>query len=374
MPVFTRFRGLNNQRSAEQMPAEDLVGCTNLMVNDDGALVSRPGLTRKFTGAAHSLTSFNGQLFFRTGSELVMHGATNTAVDSLLGSGRTCYAKTPSALLYSDGVSCRMLESGEAGPWGLPPPQFTVFGGVGGNVQITATYIRGRYESGAGTPVAVGTTATISIPPIAGATHKAVYMSMPGGEVLRRVAMVPISHPDFVVQPSDDGMELQTMHKTPPPPHSVSAIRNGRALIGVGAFLLYSDPFRFDLFDPIRQSIPFDSDVTMLASVSADSLIVGTRTGVFRLSGPDLDSTSLTQLSDMGAVAGAYTIVDASLFGPSHGVAVVFVSPGGLSAVTQDGSVTNLTGDRFRPGDFMSGSAGFLRQPGAHSVVFSLRH
>lgn len=380
--LFSKFSGINNQLDARQMQPGDLVECVNFLVGDGGDLVSRPGLTRKFSGAAHSLTNFNGQLFFRTGNTLVMHGATNTTVDSSLGSGQTCYAKTPGALLYSDGVSCRMFEDGASSNWGIAPPEFTASSQHGGTHKalITATCMRGRYESGARTPVSVecspgNVTATVSVTPTAGATHVAVYMSQPGGEVMRLSAVVPVASASVITVTADSGgAELSTLHKTPPPPHSVSAVRNGRALVGVGAFLLYSDPFRFDVFDPIRQSIPFDSDVTMLASVSPDSLIVGTRTGVFMLSGADMDATSLVRLSDRGAVSGAYTTVDASLFGSSQGMAVVFASPGGLCAVTQDGSVTNLTGERFRPGEFLSGSAGFLRQPGTHSVVFSLRH
>lgn len=371
MPVFSRFRGINNQRSAEQMPVEDLAGCVNLMVNDDGALVARPGMTQVWSGQAHSIVEFDGTIYFRSGGSL-LRADTGTVVDAGLGNGATCYTQAPGALLYSDGERCRMLEGGVATDWGLTPPSFSVVGS--GDTQITATYIRGRYESGAATPGAVGPSTTITIPPIAGATHKAVYMSMPGGEVLRRVAVVPIDHPAFVVEPSDSGPELQTLHKTPPPPHRVSTVRNGRAVIGVGAFVLYSDAFRFDLFDPIRQSIPFPADVTMLASVSQDTLIVGTKSAVYRLSGADMDSVSVVQIADFGAIEGAHTLVDASLFSQSLGLAVVFATTGGFCRVSQDGGVTNITGEKFRPGQFAEGSSCFFHQPGNHSVLFSLRH
>jgi hypothetical protein len=38
-----------------------------------------------------------------------------------------------------------------------------------------------------------------------------------------------------------------------------------------------------------------------------------------------------------------------------------------------DGGVANLSGARFRPGRFISGSAAFSRKPGNHSVVFTIR-
>jgi hypothetical protein len=383
--AFKRFKGINNQREPEQMDGDDLASCVNFMLNDAGALVSRPGLTRVWSGAAHSLTEFDGSLYFRSSGNLLKYAGTPEVVDSTLGAGATCYAHTPGALLYSDGTKCRMLEGGESHAWGISPPTFTAASTETDaakqthKVQVTATYMRGRYESGAATPAMVdcpanGAKVSIDIPATVGATHKAVYLSAPGGSMLRLAAVLPIGHGPAVVMPDDSGQELQTLHKTPPPPHSISAVRNGRVLVGVGQFLLYSDPFRFDLFDPIRQSIPFTSAVTMLAAVSPEVLIVGTERGVFRLTGADMDAVAVTQISDLGAVAGAYTLVDASLFTPSQGLAVVFASAGGFCLVSQDGGVTNITGDRFRPGQFLAGSSAFSRQPGHHSVVFSLRN
>lgn len=385
MATFSRFKGINNQREPEQMDSADLASCVNFMLNDSGALVSRPGLTRVWSGPAHSLTEFDGSLYFRSAGNLLKHASTPEVVDSTLGTGATCYAHAPGALLYSDGVKCRMLEGGESHAWGIAPPTFSAAATEADpakrthKMQVTAAYMLGRYESGAATPVTVDCPATgakvsIDIPAAAGATHKAVYLSAPGGSVLRLAAVLPISHGAAVVASDDAGQELQTLHKTPPPPHSISAVRNGRVLVGVGQFVLYSDPFRFDLFDPVRQSIPFPSTVTMLAAVSPEVLIVGTNHGVYRLSGADMDAVAITQISDLGVVAGAYTLVDASLFTQSQGLAVVFASAGGFCLVSQDGGVTNITGDRFRPGRFLAGSSAFSRQPGNHSVVFSLRN
>jgi hypothetical protein len=385
---FYRFKGVNNQQQAADIQTDELASCVNFLLGDDGVLHARPGMLELFGGSAHSVTAFDGSIYFRSGTSLMRHDAganagSSIAVDSnLVGGAQTCYAFAPGMMLYSDGHVCRRIEGGSCSDWGIAPPAFSVSqnglssGAIAnGPVQVTATYISGRYESGAATPFLIDGGAsgvTIDIPPSAAATHKAVYMSMPGGEVLRRVALVPIGAPPFVVSASQSGAELQTLHKTPPPPHSISHVRNGRALVAVNQFLLYSDPFRFDLFDPIRQSIPFPSNVTMLASISAETLVVGTAGGIFRLAGADLDSVSITQISDLGVGLGAYAVVDASVFSGSQGLAVVFAAAGGFGVVGQDGSVSNFTGERFKPDSFSFGSAGALRQPGINSVVFCL--
>ena len=385
MATFSKFRGINNQDAASAMKPDDLAGCVNFVVDDGGQLFTRPGLDQAWAGVAHSIVEFDGQIYFRTGTSLMRLGSTSVAVDSSLGTGSTCYAKAPGALLYSDGNSCRMLERGASASWGITPPAFSAVSTEldaskhTHKALATVTYMRGRYESGASTPVEIGCTAsgasaTVTIPDSAQATHKAIYMSMPGGETMRLAAVIPNGQTSATVTATASGPELQTLHKTPPPPHALSAVRNGRALVAVDNFILYSDPFKFDLFDPIRQSIPFQATVTMLAEVSPDALIVGTTAGVYRLAGADMDAVSIIKLSDLGVPLGAYATVDASLFSQGQGLAVVFASAGGFCLVGQDGGVTNLTGDRYRPGPFMAGSSAFSRQPGNHSVVFSLRH
>ena len=54
-------------------------------------------------------------------------------------------------------------------------------------------------------------------------------------------------------------------------------------------------------------------------------------------------------------------------------VGVVFAAHGGFCFAGADGGVANLSGARFRPGRFISGSAAFSRKPGNHSVVFAIR-
>lgn len=373
--TLEQFTGVNNQLSPEDMGKADLAACTNFDVNDSGSLVGRPGLERVWTGDAHSLAGALGMLFFRSQDKLLrLDGSVATEVDAGL-AGPTCYIEAAHRLYYSDGARCRVLADGQTKPWGMPPPVIDIGGAAPGNCLVTATYLRGHNEFGAATPASVGESVTVSVPDHPDATHKAIYLSHPGGSVLYRAAVVPASSGPITVNASmATGPELETLHKTPPPGHAVSAAWNGRLLVGVGPFLLFSAPFRFELFDPLRQSIPFSHEVTMLASVSPDSLIVGTTHAIYRLSGADIAGAAPLQIAEFGAVRGAHALVDASLvLEGGQGVGVVFATAGGFCFAGADGSVANLSGSRFRPGAYSSGSACFSRRPGNHSVTFTLR-
>lgn len=373
--TLDQFTGVNNQLAPDDMGASDLAACTNLDVNDAGSLVGRLGLERVWAGEAHSLAGALGALFFRSEDKLMrLDGSAAEALDAGLG-GPTCYVEAAHRLYYSDGTLCRVLADGQAQAWGLPPPAFDLGGAPAGDCLVTATYLRGRDEFGARTPASVGESFTVDVPDHPGATHKAVYLSRPGSSVLRRAAVVPAaSGPITINADMATGPALETLHKTPPPGHAVSAAWNGRVLVGAGAFLLYSDPFRFGLFDPMRQSMPFSHEVTALVAVSPSALIVGTTDAVYRLSGPDIAGASLVQIADFGAVRGAHALVDASLvLEGGQGVGVVFATAGGFCFAGPDGGVTNLSGSRFRPGEFSSGSACFSRRAGNHSVLFTLR-
>lgn len=372
---FSKFAGVNNQTSADDMAPADLAACVNFDVNDAGALVSRPGLEAVWSGAdAHSLHGHDGALFFRAADKLHrLAGGVSAVVDSDL-DGATCFASAPQGLFYSDGQRCRMFSDGAAGPWGLPVPSFSVSGAPGTSL-ATAVYLRNGMESGAASPAAVGDVAVVDIPAHPDATHKAVYLSKPGGTALYRAAVVPVGHGPITVNASmATGPALETLHKTPPPGHEASAIWNARALVAAGRFLLYSDPYRLDLFDPLRQAVPFPGDVTLLVAVSPQALIVGTDSAIYRLTGADIGAASMSQIADFGAVRGAGVRVDASVL-PELGqsVGVVFAAHGGFCFAGADGGVANLSGARFRPGRFTSGSAAFSRKPGNHSVVFTVR-
>lgn len=373
--IFKQFTGVNNQASADDMAPADLAACVNFDVNDSGSLVGRPGLELAWTGEAHSLAGALGALYFRSQDKLMrLDGTVATEVDAGL-AGPTCYVEAANRLFFSDDQQCRVLADGQVSPWGMPPPSFSLGGAPSGDCLITAIYMRGATEYGAATPRSVGDSVTITIPDHTGATHKAVYMSRPGGSTLYRAAVVPaLSGPVQVTASMATGPELDTLHKTPPPAHSLSAAWNGCLLIAVGAFLLHSDPFRLELFDPLRQSIPFPREITMVAAASPGALIVGTTDAIYRLTGSSIAGASITQIAEFGAIRGAHALVDASLLRDGmQGVGVVFAAAGGICFASEDGGVANLSGTRFQPGEFSSGSACFSRRAGNHSVLFSLR-
>ena len=116
-----------------------------------------------------------------------------------------------------------------------------------------------------------------------------------------------------------------------------------------------------------------ETDLTLLSIASLDGLL---RHGVRLVAVAETSAKAAesAEPAEFGAVRGAHALVGASLvLEGGQGVGVVFATAGGFCFAGADGSVANLSGSRFRPGEYSSGSACFSRRPGNHSVTFTLR-
>ena len=381
------FAGLNTQADASSLKNNELAVAVNVEVDDAKHLRGRAGLTRLGGTDVHSLFALGDALYYRTGTDLVRHdpvAGTAQVADTGLTGARTAYAGVLDRLFYSDGASARTLSDGEgARDWGVVPPATPAVAAVAGGLLpgaylVAATYLAGAEESGAATPAQIQLTEgglRVSVPASAqsGVTAKAIYVSQPGGERLYRVAVVANDGAAVDVGTLIAGVELDGLHKTPPPPCHLASVWNGRTVVGVSNFLLYSDPFRYERFDPLRQSIPLDSAITLFAALGPEAFVVGTERSIYRFTG-DITAASMLKIADHGAIAGAATLADGAYVGDaSQKLVAVFASPHGLCAVGAAGDVTNLTGKRYAPGPATSGSAVYIPDAGNHRVLFTLQ-
>lgn len=386
--VIDKFSGINNQAEPEDLEPGEFTAALNVDVDDKLSVRGRAGHTQIDANACHSLYAMTDALYLRDGTSLVRMdpvSRTKETVDTGLVSGaHTAYASVLDRLFYSDGSTARTLRDGE-GPraWGVIPPATPSIEAIAGALPagkylVTATYWIGNEESGAPTPAQIELTAggirvTVPASTQSGVTHKAVYLSKPSGEVLYLAAVVPNDGNGVDIGAAVAGRELDGLHKTPPPPGQLLETWNGRAIVGVGSFLLYSDPFRYERFDPIRQSIPFDSAVTMFAALGRAAFVVGTENGIYRFDG-DIATSTMTRIAGHGAILGASTVIDGAMAGEGaqQELLALFVSPQGLCTVGSTGGVTNLTAKRYAPPQSTRGSAAYIPSTGNHRALFAL--
>lgn len=383
--AIKEFSGINNQAAAEDLEPGEFTAASNVDVDDKLSVRGRVGHTKIDSDACHSLYGLTDALYYCAGPALMrmdpITRATQVADNGL--TGTVAYASVLDRLYYSDGHIARTLCDGEdARDWGVVPPLPPVVSQVAGSLPygtylVAATYLVNGEESGAATPQPIEVTAggiqvTVPVSPQAAVTAAAVYISKAGGEILYRAVTTPNDGAPVVIGADISGVMLDGLHKTPPPPGQMVAVWNGRAIVGAGSFLLYSDPFRYERFDPMRQNIPLDSEVTIFAALDATAFVVGTEKAIYRFTG-DVSASSLTKIAEHGAIKGVVAIVDAAFIKKgAQGLMAVFATPHGFCAVGPSGEVTNLTAERYAVARASAGSAVYVPDDGNHKVLFAL--
>lgn len=391
---FEAFAGINNQAAPERLTPSDLAAAINVDVDDAQRLVSRTGYALRHAGNVHSLQACAGMLYFRADGNLcrmdVESGVTSVADSGL--SGETAYVALSDRLYYSDGSTARRLVDGEAARnWGITPPLALpalseVHGALPpGRYLVTLAFLRDDMaQSGAPTPAAIDVTQggirmdglPTSTEP--GVTFKAIYISMAGGEALHLAMVIDNAQTSasYEGDGSDFGYLLDTLHKTPPPPSLVMAVWNGRVLLGASNFILYSDAYWPELFDPLRQSIPLDSAVTLFAPLTPDACVVATEGAIYRLEGGDINAVRIVQLADFGAIRGTLATADGATLSDSGtlGRVAVFASQRGICVVGGTGEVSCPGLKRYAlAGGFTAGASVVRERAGLKQAIFSLR-
>jgi len=371
---FEIFTGLRNDRPAERFEHSDLAAGTNADIDNSGAVSRRAGYTQVLAGGFHSVWSDNDQcLLVNAGALKKSDPSYNLTTLRTLVDARTVmsYAKAVDRVFFSNETDTGIVENGTARTWGIAvPPAPSVAVTVGsmsaGTYQYTLTYIRSDgQESGAAlasvivVPDGGGLNFTLPVSADPDVVLKNIYLSTPDGEVLYWATSV--ANDQTTASYTGDALELTlpllTQFLGPAPAGQIVGYYRGRMYVAAGDKLYPSEPFAYELFD-LRKYIWMDGRITLFAAMEdkeragAEGMNSGLFLGTDRSCGVLVgkDEFQYVPKTEYGAIEGAVTYVDGSVFGDkSTGADLlpVWMTTQGICVGLPQMEIKNLTRARF---------------------------
>lgn len=365
--TIKEFHGLRNNVKPADFEPGDLVSAQNVDIDAAKRMRRRKGYATSIVGTpSHSVFSSGGVNLAGQGASLVswtLAGATATLRTGLTG-GRLSYVALGGRIYYSDGTNNGCVEGGASRTWGIVPPVGQpALAAVGGNLpagdyQTACTFLRADGQE-SGTSVAAlvslpagGGIAFSSIPVSSdpGVTLVAIYAGyVDGGSAeLRRIAIVPngttaATYDNRIA----GGATLTTQHLEQPVAGQFVAYGHGRMLVARGPKLYYSTPFMPEHMDR-RRAVPFPGYITFVGPVKG-GVWVGTQDEIVFLEGTNPAEWVYAQKEDSGAIIGAWATVNAEDVEKSlDGMGYLVGTTRGIVLCLNDGTMSNLTKDRFR--------------------------
>jgi hypothetical protein len=386
---FKALNGIKNTASPERIGDGDLVSGNNVDIDDSGKIFRRQGTSRIVTGIMHSLRAFatsavtvkDGVLGFIEVSGLFTTLKTGIA-------GRVSYTDIADELFWTDGAVSGVVGGGANRQWGITVPPLPLATAIVGELRAgtylyTLTYARANgVESGAPSygSITVPANSGVQFDDIKTSIDSTVstvrlYLSTASGEVPYMVAEIPNGQTSVrITGATIAAAPVRTMNMAPPPPGQLLGHYNGRAYIGSGRFLWYSQPYEYELFDWSAGFIAFESALTVFAPI-ASGVFVGTEDETVFLDGADPEAFVRKQVAPYGAVLGteAYVRNDILLEGNMPGSSPVWMSTAGLCLGAEGGLMQNLTSDRYlMPSTVREGASVFKIRSGTPQLITTL--
>lgn len=386
--ALSQFAGVNNRLAAEDLNSYltpeltyiDLVEAVNVDIDDGRGVARRDGQEQKVAGACHSLWSDGVRCLFVKAGEL--REMTTSFAHSVLASGLSsrpmAYVKANEQVYHSNGVETGVLGAEGVRAWGIPIDLSHVSAAAiagelpPGIYQYALTLVReDGLESGAGIAAAINLSAGGGLrffwtdPDDADIVDVAIYLSQPNGEVMHRALVLPVGNLQGDYIGGQRSLALATQWLDAPPAADVLALYNGRIYLGVGEFLYATAPHSYEHCD-LRDYRGFDgTPIATLAGVTS-GLFVGTARGVYFMPGASFADQSLKLLMDGAALRGTLTMVDGfaalrlkELAGTK---CALFTTDKGVVAGLPDGSLINLSAERYELPALLSPGAAVFRQ------------
>lgn len=371
--TFTNFTGINNVQAKFQLGVgkrgAELAAAVNVDVNELGRIQMREGYSTVLTGTnCHSIWAREDLCLYRQNDKLMRLFEDDTAVQLRAGlttDAGMAYADAVTRVFMSDGVDTLQTDGSTTMRWGIEPPanqplaaQAAAGSLPPGNYLFAVTYVREDGEE-SGTGLA-GRIANIrngidfTAIPVSGdpdVTKKRIYLTQPNGQQLFMAVEIPnatttASYTGNMLT-SESLIPLSTQFKIPPPPGRVLALHNARMLVGWGAYLMASDPYRHELFDH-EQVIPFSGTVRIIAPLIGGVLVATDREIVW-LAGEDFEDYSPVVKARYAGIHGSAAYVDAEDISKElQGKAVMFATTQGIALVTEGGGFQNLTKNTYQ--------------------------
>lgn len=397
--TFSAFAGINNVLPPERIRAvgtqlnatAELVVASNVDIDNSGRLSRRAGTEQKVVGAAHSLWSNGDVCLFAQDNRLMLlrrDFTTATLAAGLVPDLPMSYVSVVGNIYWSNGQQSGAIVGGRGRPWGMTAPDApalaAIFGALtAGDYQVALTYRRADgEESGAGMAerITLGDTSGVQVtwtpPADPGITEVAIYLSEPNGTQMYQVFVAPAGNGQADILSAQLALPLNTQWLDAPPPGQCLAAHRGRIFIASGAFLYATAPLGYSLCD-MRDYLAIDDTLIRFVAGVDRGLFIGTEKGVYFLAGNRLEELSLKTVVDAPAVARSAVNADGALVTGDAGLAgqqmALFATGLGVYLGSGDGSVANLTHERYRFNAAPVGAAAFRTDNTLHQYLLFLQ-
>jgi hypothetical protein len=377
--TYKAFAGVRNTLPAERLAPEDLTAAVNVDIDDSGRVARRAGTTLQVAGAAHSLWADGDTCLYVAGSALKRLNpdfSSTTLATGLLADVPNNYVAVNGNIYWSNGQQSGALANGRSRSWGMTlpePPGLAAIPGAlsAGAYQAVLTTLRADgQESGAGIASLItlddngGLRVTWAVPADPALVEVAVYLSEPDGKTLYQAAVVAASDGVVDITSGRSALPLATQWLDQPPAGQCLALHRGRIIIAAGNVLFATAALGYEYCDR-RDYLPLDgSSIRFVAGVE-HGLFVGTEQKVYFLAGDRLEDLTRKVAVDGAGIARSAVAADGYAVSGNAGLAgqqcVLFATSLGICLGTPDGSVQNLTEERYRYTATASGAAHFRR-------------
>lgn len=397
--VLTSFAGIRNTLEAERLhvmptrdnPTTDLVAAVNVDIDNSGQLARRAGTTTVNAGAAHSLWAQGDMcLFARVASlyRLYPNYTSEVLATGLTANAPVAYLEVNGRTYWSNSHETGVIADGASRSWGMDipaAPGMSLIGGrlAPGQYQAVVTHVRSdSQESGAGLPSVLtldadgGIRVTWQIPDDPAIERVRVYLSTPNGTTLYLADESPIDDAYTEISSCAFALPLTTQWQDKPPAGQALAYANGRIYIARGEFVFATTALGYEYVD-LRDYLAIDgSRVRILAGVDG-GLFICTDHASYFVSGRDFAAMEMRMFSTDAGIEGTLQYVDGQVATGNEKLAgqrcALFTTAGGVILGLPDGTVLNLTAQRYQLETAVAGCAVFHENDKLNSYALFLR-
>jgi hypothetical protein len=398
-PGSDAAQGIDNVNREQSVPPYRVRQAENVDFDRDGRVKRRAGYSRVIAGSAHSLWSAPDFPYMLAviDSALVAIDSDYNTTPLVTGVGHVVpvsYEVVDRTVYWSNRQrSGRITAALEALPLGIEAPgtpnvsAHSVGGLHEGSYIVATTYIASNgEESGACQPavvdvaegqgIMVGSMSQSADPTV---TSVGVYVTDCNGETLFLKRSVVNGSSQVVIGAAGHTTRtLDTLWLKPLPPGHIVAYYNGRLWVASGRMLYWSDALRYGYYDPTRNYIRFDDDVSLLAPSSEGSsggLFIAAGKRTYYMEGDDPKKMRRTIVYPHGAVVGSQVFARGTIFGGEQAsrMPVWVASNGVFCAGSASGSVTPLTEASYTAPSSSRGASILREYMGQRHIMVNLK-
>jgi len=388
--VLKGFAGLQNQNAPERFAQEDLQEALNVDIDNSGAVRRRQGYKQLtgLGGSYHSIWSDGiDYCLYMDGTSLMrLHDDNTTEVirTGIVSGNPMAYLYLNGRVYYTDGVITGVVDNGISRSWGLSIPSLPILSATGGGLitgmyRVGLTYQRlDGQESGASVFASIhlsdnqGITINYVASPDPGVAFIRIYVTHRNGTQMYLLTTIGNATGSVTY----DGQTplsvtlLTTQGLYPVVAGEMLDFFMGRIFVSNAEVLHWTQPLAYELYDPMRNWIQFDSMINTVGVV-VDGIYVGTATEIMFLSYDQSGNFTTRPVAAYGSIFNAVTTVDASLLldGSMTGIACLMGTQQGLCVGYAGGQFNNLTHERFMMDYGNSGVAAVIARDGMNQFL-----